>query len=287
MLSPLTGYYATGDAAIRRQTAKNDSLASVGYYGIAGRTDDVINVSGIRIGTAEIESALASHPLVAESAVVDFPHPIKGSGIYAFVTLREAGEKAVAAAPDPHAAAEKLKTELRDICKKGIARHAAPDIMLVRCSYSTSLSRFVRVVLYCSVLKRTVERRLYSSVVYSVERVRAQAQAQVQVQVRHWRYARAILVLFAICSQPAMQLMQSIGARQLRVQSLSDQSRAASFRSVGAEQRVRELSRRRVLVCAARQVFSHRANFKLQSSYEHSSLHTQVEEDVANYMCAS
>ena len=57
------------------------------YYWITGRVDDVLNVSGHRMGTAEIESALVSHPLVSESAVVGYPHKIKGQGIYAFVTL--------------------------------------------------------------------------------------------------------------------------------------------------------------------------------------------------------
>src|SRR5690606_26814784 len=63
-----------------------------GYYWITGRVDDVINVSGHRIGTAEVESALVAHPKVAEAAVVGFPHEIKGQGIYAYVTLK-AGEQ--------------------------------------------------------------------------------------------------------------------------------------------------------------------------------------------------
>lgn len=78
-LSPKPGYFATGD------NAKRDSD---GDYWITGRSDDVINVSGHRLGTAEIESALVSHPVVAEAAVVGMPHPIKGQGIYAFVSLR-------------------------------------------------------------------------------------------------------------------------------------------------------------------------------------------------------
>ncbi len=71
------GYYTTGDAARRD---------SEGYYWIIGRTDDVMNVSGHRLGTAEIESAIVEHPDIAEAAVVGYPHEIKGEGIYAFVT---------------------------------------------------------------------------------------------------------------------------------------------------------------------------------------------------------
>ena len=70
--------YFTGDGARRDED---------GYYWITGRVDDVLNVSGHRLGTAEIESALVLHPKVAEAAVVGFDHPIKGQGIYAFVTL--------------------------------------------------------------------------------------------------------------------------------------------------------------------------------------------------------
>ena len=71
------GKYFTGDGARRDRD---------GYYWITGRVDDVINVSGHRIGTAEVESALVLHEKVAEAAVVGFPHPIKGQGIYAYVT---------------------------------------------------------------------------------------------------------------------------------------------------------------------------------------------------------
>jgi acetyl-CoA synthetase len=77
------GTYFTGDGCRRDAD---------GYYWITGRVDDVINVSGHRIGTAEVESALVSHPKVAEAAVVGFPHDIKGQGIYAYVTLI-AGER--------------------------------------------------------------------------------------------------------------------------------------------------------------------------------------------------
>jgi acetyl-CoA synthetase len=76
------GYYFTGDGCRRDKD---------GYYWITGRVDDVLNVSGHRIGTAEIESALVAHPRVSEAAVVGFPHEIKGQGIYCYVTLM-AGE---------------------------------------------------------------------------------------------------------------------------------------------------------------------------------------------------
>ncbi len=72
------GKYFTGDGCRRDED---------GYYWITGRVDDVINVSGHRLGTAEIESALVGHKAVAEAAVVGFPHDIKGQGIYAYVTL--------------------------------------------------------------------------------------------------------------------------------------------------------------------------------------------------------
>src|SRR5690606_28135443 len=72
------GYYCTGDGAHRDAD---------GYWWITGRVDDVLNVSGHRLGTAEVESALVLHPAVAEAAVVGYPHNIKGQGIYAYVTL--------------------------------------------------------------------------------------------------------------------------------------------------------------------------------------------------------
>ena len=74
------GYYLTGDGCRRDEE---------GYYTITGRVEDVINTSGHRIGTAEVESAVVLHPDVAEAAVVGFPHPIKGEGIYIYVTLNE------------------------------------------------------------------------------------------------------------------------------------------------------------------------------------------------------
>ncbi|MEW5936635.1 MAG: acetate--CoA ligase [Candidatus Thermoplasmatota archaeon] len=101
------GYYFTGDG-VRRDAD--------GYYWITGRVDDVINVSGHRIGTAEIEYALASHPAVAETAVVGMPHDLKGQGICAFVTLKTGIEKYDA-----------LKKELIDHVRKEIGPIATPD----------------------------------------------------------------------------------------------------------------------------------------------------------------
>jgi len=101
------GMYFTGDGCRRDAD---------GYYWITGRVDDVINVSGHRIGTAEVESALVSHPKVAEAAVVGFPHDIKGQGIYAYVTLK-AGE----------AESEQLRKELVAHVRKEIGPIASPD----------------------------------------------------------------------------------------------------------------------------------------------------------------
>jgi acetyl-CoA synthetase len=101
------GTYFTGDGARKDED---------GFYFLMGRVDDVINVSGHRLGTAEIESALVSHPSVAESAVVGFPHDIKGQGIYAFVTLKE-GFKA----------SDDMKKELVAHIRKEIGPIASPD----------------------------------------------------------------------------------------------------------------------------------------------------------------
>ena len=101
------GYYFTGDGARRDAD---------GYYWITGRVDDVINVSGHRMGTAEVESALVSHPKVAEAAVVGFPHDIKGQGIYAYVTLKTGEEPT-----------EALRRELIGWVRKEIGAIAAPD----------------------------------------------------------------------------------------------------------------------------------------------------------------
>jgi len=107
--STYAGYYFTGDGCRRDED---------GYYWITGRVDDVINVSGHRLGTAEIESALVSHPQVAEAAVVGYPHDIKGQGIYAYVTLK-AGV----------AATEELRKELIQTVRKEISPIATPDLI--------------------------------------------------------------------------------------------------------------------------------------------------------------
>ncbi|MEO1884898.1 MAG: acetate--CoA ligase, partial [Methylococcales bacterium] len=103
------GYYFTGDGARRD---------SDGYYWITGRVDDVINVSGHRMGTAEVESALVLHPQVAEAAVVGFPHDIKGQGIYAYVTVN------VNVTPD-----SKLHQQLLALVTQEIGAIAKPDLI--------------------------------------------------------------------------------------------------------------------------------------------------------------
>jgi acetyl-CoA synthetase len=103
------GRYFTGDGARRDED---------GYYWITGRVDDVINVAGHRMGTAEVESALVAHPKVAEAAVVGYPHDIKGQGIYAYVTLN-AGE----------APSEALRKELVAWVRKEIGPIASPDLI--------------------------------------------------------------------------------------------------------------------------------------------------------------
>ena len=103
------GRYFTGDGCRRDED---------GYYWITGRVDDVINVSGHRMGTAEVESALVAHSLVAEAAVVGYPHEIKGQGIYAYVTLN------VGVEPD-----EELRNELIQWVRKEIGPIASPDLI--------------------------------------------------------------------------------------------------------------------------------------------------------------
>jgi acetyl-CoA synthetase len=103
------GYYTTGDGAMRDAD---------GYYWVTGRVDDVLNVSGHRLGTAEVESALVLHSKVAEAAVVGFPHPVKGQGIYAYVTLM-AGEEP----------SEELSKELTKLVAEEIGAIAKPDLI--------------------------------------------------------------------------------------------------------------------------------------------------------------
>jgi acetyl-CoA synthetase len=107
--STYPGYYFTGDGARRDED---------GYYWITGRVDDVLNVSGHRMGTAEVESALVLHESVAEAAVVGYPHDIKGQGIYAYVTLMDGTE------PD-----DNLKKELLALCVREIGAIAKPDVI--------------------------------------------------------------------------------------------------------------------------------------------------------------
>ncbi len=107
--SSFSGLYFTGDGCRRDED---------GYYWITGRVDDVINVSGHRMGTAEVESALVSHPAVAEAAVVGFSHQIKGQGIYAYVTLKAGQEYS-----------DQLKAILVQHVRKQIGPIAAPDVI--------------------------------------------------------------------------------------------------------------------------------------------------------------
>lgn len=107
--STYPGYYFTGDGARRDED---------GYFWITGRVDDVLNVSGHRLGTAEIESALVEHNLVAEAAVVGYPHDIKGQGIYAFVTLMQGTE-----------GTDELLVELNALVRSEIGAIAKPDIL--------------------------------------------------------------------------------------------------------------------------------------------------------------
>ncbi|MFD1626505.1 acetate--CoA ligase [Azospirillum griseum] len=107
--STFAGKYFTGDGCRRDAD---------GYYWITGRVDDVINVSGHRMGTAEVESALVAHPKVAEAAVVGYPHDLKGQGIYAYVTLN-AGEEP----------SEELRKELVNWVRKEIGPIASPDLI--------------------------------------------------------------------------------------------------------------------------------------------------------------
>jgi acetyl-CoA synthetase len=107
--STFPGKYFTGDGARRDED---------GYYWITGRVDDVINVAGHRLGTAEVESALVAHQQVAEAAVVGYPHDVKGQGIYAYVTLKAGNEPS-----------EALRKELVGWVRKHISPIAAPDLI--------------------------------------------------------------------------------------------------------------------------------------------------------------
>ncbi|XP_069462984.1 acetyl-coenzyme A synthetase 2-like, mitochondrial [Ambystoma mexicanum] len=106
------GYYFTGDGAHR---------SSEGYYQITGRMDDVLNISGHRLGTAEIEDAMDEHPDVAETAVIGFPHDIKGEGAFAFVVLKE----------DISHTQTDITKEMKSLVASKIAKYAVPDHILV------------------------------------------------------------------------------------------------------------------------------------------------------------
>ncbi|TGN20295.1 acetate--CoA ligase [Leptospira idonii] len=107
--SQFKGYYFTGDGATRDKE---------GYFRITGRVDDVLNVSGHRIGSAEVESALVEHKSIAEAAVVGFPHDIKGQGIYAYVTVKQGINTN-----------DELKKELISMVEKVIGKIARPDVI--------------------------------------------------------------------------------------------------------------------------------------------------------------
>ena len=110
-LKPYPGYYFTGDGCRRDED---------GYWWITGRVDDVINVSGHRLGTAEVESALVTHPSCAEAAVVGYPHDIKGQGIFAYVILKEGFSET-----------KDLIGELRNEVRHHIGPIATPDVIMI------------------------------------------------------------------------------------------------------------------------------------------------------------
>jgi acetyl-CoA synthetase len=110
-LTPFKGYYFTGDGVTRDED---------GYYWITGRVDDVINVSGHRLGSAEVESALVAHPACAEAAVVGFPHEIKGQGIFAYVLIKEG-----------YTITPALVGELKGEVRHHIGPFATPDMILI------------------------------------------------------------------------------------------------------------------------------------------------------------
>eukprot|EP00092_Neocalanus_flemingeri_P027906 GFUD01030297.1.p1 GENE.GFUD01030297.1~~GFUD01030297.1.p1 ORF type:complete len:671 (+),score=211.01 GFUD01030297.1:164-2176(+) len=108
--SAYPGYYFTGDGALRDKD---------GFYQITGRMDDVINVTGHRLGTAEVEDALTEHTAVAEAAVVGFPHEVKGEGVYAYIILKEGYEENVS----------ETEKELKQLVKGKISGFAVPEII--------------------------------------------------------------------------------------------------------------------------------------------------------------
>ncbi|XP_034624437.1 acetyl-coenzyme A synthetase 2-like, mitochondrial isoform X2 [Trachemys scripta elegans] len=111
-LMPYPGFFFTGDGAYR---------TSQGYYQLTGRLDDVINVSGHRLGTAELEDTVNQHRAVAESAVIGFPHKIKGEGAYVFIVLKKGID----------VSQERLSNELKELVSKKIAKYASPEYVQV------------------------------------------------------------------------------------------------------------------------------------------------------------
>ncbi len=132
------GYYFTGDGATRDAD---------GYFWITGRVDDVLNVSGHRMGTAEVESALVMHPEISEAAVVGFPHPIKGQGIYCYVTPMQGVEPS-----------EELRQQLIDLCVREIGPIAKPDII----QWSPSLPKTRSGKIMRRILRKIAENELHS-----------------------------------------------------------------------------------------------------------------------------
>jgi len=110
-LTMFKGYYLTGDGAKRDKD---------GYYWITGRVDDVMNVSGHRLGSAEVESALVSHPYCSEAAVIGYPHEIKGEGVFAYVVMNEG-----------HGYDSALIGELRNEVRRHIGAFATPDMIMI------------------------------------------------------------------------------------------------------------------------------------------------------------
>ena len=109
-MKPYPGYYFPGDGVTRDKD---------GYIWITGRVDDVLNVSGHRIGTAEVESALVAHPAVAQAAAIGFPHDIKGQGICCYATLTNGYEES-----------EDLVKELKNAVRTSIGPFATPDMII-------------------------------------------------------------------------------------------------------------------------------------------------------------
>merc|ERR1719414_605173 len=117
--SAYPGYYFTGDGARRDEN---------GYWQITGRVDDVINITGHRLGTAEVETVLGQHALVAEAAVVGYPHDVKGEAVFAYVTLKQEAFADLKDNPDKQ---DKMIKELKSQIKSQIAGFAVPENILL------------------------------------------------------------------------------------------------------------------------------------------------------------